>query len=67
MNIYYKVGRLKQRSFLTVTIPMRWYTSINQDEINEKKKDRKLLIEIIIEIINWNSLYTEGSTLSDSS
>lgn len=41
---------------------MRWYTSINQDEINEKKKDRKLLIEIIIEIINWNSLYTEGST-----
>lgn len=36
---------------------MRWYTSINQDEINEK-----LLIEIIIEIINWNSLYTEGST-----
>lgn len=46
---------------------MRWYTSITQDEINEKKKDRKLLIEIIIEIINWNSLYTEGSTLSDSS
>lgn len=62
MNIYYKVGRLKQRSFLTVTIPMRWYTSINQDEINEKKTHRKLLIEIIIEIINWNSLYTEGST-----
>lgn len=62
MNIYYKVGRLKQRSFLTVTIPMRWYTSINQDEINEEKKIEKLLIEIIIEIINWNSLYTEGST-----
>lgn len=41
---------------------MRWYTSINQDEINEEKKIEKLLIEIIIEIINWNSLYTEGST-----